>query len=151
MAEFQTNACGTICLCLLNLLAILCLQLWSQPMGPLCLWQCFYIELCSIYCLYSRVSCSMVDTIPSVWSVQFFLLCNMMWPNKSQQHCDNLPPPRLPYHDTWPWESWRLRTEEVSQQFHGIWLWVKRPLTLKTLISLCKFSELCINLIRKAQ
>ena len=41
MAEFQTNACGTICLCLLNLLAIRCLQLWSQPMGPLCLWQCF--------------------------------------------------------------------------------------------------------------
>ena len=42
MAEFQTNACGTICLCLLNLLAIRCLQLWSQPMGPLCLWQCFF-------------------------------------------------------------------------------------------------------------
>ena len=42
MAEFQTNECGTICLCLLNLLAIRCLQLWSQPMGPLCLWQCFF-------------------------------------------------------------------------------------------------------------
>ena len=39
MAEFPTNVCGAICL--LNLLAIRCLQLWCQPMGPLCLWQCF--------------------------------------------------------------------------------------------------------------
>ena len=49
MAEFQTNACGTICLCLLNLLAIRCLQLWSQPIGPLCLWQCFIIWLSPRY------------------------------------------------------------------------------------------------------
>ena len=39
VGEFQPNACGTICL--LNLLAIRCIQLWCQPMGPLCLWQCF--------------------------------------------------------------------------------------------------------------
>ena len=45
VAEFQTNACGTIYL--LNLLAIRCLKLWCQPMGPLCLcqrlWQCFFM------------------------------------------------------------------------------------------------------------
>ena len=46
MAEFQTNACGTICLCLLNLLAIRCLQLWCQLMGPLCLWECLF---CNFY------------------------------------------------------------------------------------------------------
>ena len=40
MAEFPTYACSAICL--LNLLAIRCLHLWCQPMGPLCLWQCFY-------------------------------------------------------------------------------------------------------------
>ena len=42
VAEFSTNACGAICL--LNLLAIRCLQLWCRPMGPLCLWQCFNIS-----------------------------------------------------------------------------------------------------------
>ena len=35
VAEFPRNACW------LNLLAIGYLQLWCQPMGPLCLWQCF--------------------------------------------------------------------------------------------------------------
>ena len=49
MAEFPTNACGAICL--LNLLAIRCLQLWCQPMGPLCLWQCF---------LYPLISCNQI-------------------------------------------------------------------------------------------
>ena len=45
MAKLFTNASGaTWCLCLLNLLAIRCLQLWCQPMGPLCLWQCLNIE-----------------------------------------------------------------------------------------------------------
>ena len=42
VAKFLTNAtyaCGAICL--LYLLAIRCFQLWCQPMGPLCLWQCF--------------------------------------------------------------------------------------------------------------
>ena len=33
---FPTNACGAT-----HLLAIRYLQLWCQPMGPLCLWQCF--------------------------------------------------------------------------------------------------------------
>ena len=42
MAEFPANACSAICL--LNLLAIRCLQLWFQPMGPLCLWQCLYFD-----------------------------------------------------------------------------------------------------------
>ena len=62
MAEFQTNACGTICLCLLNLLAIRCLQLWSQPMGPLCLWQCFKIILCCFQFIES-VHCANNDAM----------------------------------------------------------------------------------------
>ena len=42
MQEFPTNSCGATCW--LNLLAIRYIQLWCQPMGPLCLWQCLWIK-----------------------------------------------------------------------------------------------------------
>ena len=52
MQEFPTNSCGATCW--LNLLATRYLQLWSQPMGPLCLWQCLYVYLylCIFICLF---------------------------------------------------------------------------------------------------
>ena len=41
MEEFSRNSCSATCW--LNLLAIRYLQLRCQPMGPLCLWQCFIL------------------------------------------------------------------------------------------------------------
>ena len=68
MAVCCQRSIGTICLCLLNLLAIRCLQLWCQPMGPLCLWQCF---------LYLRPPSPLVmEPLPLMYMVDLFFLAH---------------------------------------------------------------------------
>ena len=51
---FPTNACGAT-----HLLAIRYLQLWCQPMGPLCLWQCL-----------------LPVRDPNLWYLIFFVTCS---------------------------------------------------------------------------
>ena len=65
--EFPTYACSAICL--LNLLAIRCLQLWCQPMGPLCLWQCLILKM---YFSFYLCICHLSVSIIWIWQYTFY-------------------------------------------------------------------------------
>ena len=78
VAEFPTNACGAACW--VNLLAIRYLQLWSQSMGPLCLWQCLYkyskirIFWCKDAKLCQKLAASVQEISPKTESVQILVV-----------------------------------------------------------------------------